>query len=207
MDGHGGKETSEFIKENLWRIFSGEIGKYSPVKAFKTTVQILNSLTEKNYSGSTLSAVWIPKEEFIAYACILGDSSVVVKSGKGKIWISPDHNVRSNSAEAKECEKRGGEIYDGYVCNEEGRGVQLSRALGDEYMGKILNKEPEIFKIPITKGTIILVASDGVFDPEHMDTEEQANRLILQNYSAMQIVNDAIKRKTRDNVSAILCSL
>ncbi len=218
MDGHGGDETAEFVSKNLWDVFSSFGPDSEGRTALSSTIQKLNELTGSNESGSTLSAVWIPRGELYANISILGDSPVIVKNPRERRWLSPKHNVRTNLADRKYSVERGGSYSErGYICVEAGPGsngeimyLQLSRTLGDSSFGKILNREPEIFSLHLRTGAMIILGSDGVLDPSHEDSSSDVGRLIQMvknGAEAQALVNDALRRETSDNATAIVAVL
>jgi serine/threonine protein phosphatase PrpC len=141
----------------------------------------------------------------------LGDSPVIIKNPEKVPWISPEHNVRTNAREREMAILRGGFFSGGYLYGKtRAMGLQLSRALGDAALDDVLDRRPEIFSRPIGTGSIVLVATDGVFDPRHQEETSQIGRLleiIEHGGNANAIVEDAVLRKTGDNATAIVCEI
>ena len=165
------------------------------------------AIIRKKYQ-SFLSVVWIPSAAPIAYVGILGDSPVLIKNPGQKLWISPEHNVRSNLQERQKVITRGGVFLDNYVWDEtHERGAQFSRALGLRGLNSILDHQPEIFTFSLQSGSIIILATDGVGDPKHQSALMQMERLIEmveKGAGAEDLVHDAIQRCTNDNATAIV---
>ena len=211
MDGHGGDETSDFCFQNLERIFERVLSKNKSFSGaiVKDLISELDQETKGHTSGSTISIVLISEFEENAHVGVLGDSPVVIKDKNGKVNISPEHNVRSNLKEKEEAKKRGGVYQGGYMYQPNGKyGLQLSRALGDYKMGEVISHEPEIYAVELGKDSFILVGSDGLFDPSHDDTGGQIKVLVKkinEGAEAENLVQDALDRGIRDNVTAILC--
>ena len=136
---------------------------------------------------------------------------MVVVDKQGAVHISPEHNVRSNLNERKAAEKRGGIYRDGYIWNDLsslGSGLQMSRALGDAHLGKILSREPDIYVI--SNPEWVLVASDGVFDPDHENTSqliEKVKKYAIRRSTAGDIMKWAESRGLKDNATALVWSL
>jgi serine/threonine protein phosphatase PrpC len=157
MDGHGGSECANYVAGRL------QVLDIDPTD-LRATVNQLAGEAALYDDGCTLSLVAIQKDK--AYVAVLGDSPVYIYSG-AEVWVAPEHNVRSNKLEARAAESRGGYIFQGYVCNRFGDGLQMSRALGDHKMAGILSTDPEVFEIPLAADSVVVVASDGVIDPGH----------------------------------------
>ena len=168
MDGHSGNEVSEYCREHL--------GQYFDLKDPKATEKVLRDListlaknTAKMRAGTTISVACILESHKQVTVAVLGDSPVLVLSDDGKVHPSPDHNVRTNEAERRAVEKRGGKYRDGYIYTSEGLGLQLTRALGDAPLASILSREPDVYTIkhPVA----VLLATDGITDPAHSDND------------------------------------
>jgi protein phosphatase 2C family protein 2/3 len=172
LDGHGGDEVANYCAKHITNLFNPN-AKNSATE-LERLIRALDVRTQFMDSGSTLSLAWIDERSSRVTTAILGDSPVVVFDSEGKIHIGVEHNVRSNLAERARTESRGGVYgYDGYIFNKPdgsghtGNGLQLSRALGDTELRKVLDQTPEIQQFDIGRDSIVIVASDGVFDPAH----------------------------------------
>ena len=152
------------------------------------------------------------------HVAILGDSPVIVQNRNQNPWVSPEHNVITNEKEREAAVKRGAIYKFPYIHDAEDYarasgvcwGVQMSRAFGDYSLYRVLNRKPEILSVPIAPGTIVIVATDGVLDPSHSDASAHINRLLRKvacGSGAKALVNDALKRETGDNATAIVCIL
>lgn len=210
FDGHGGTHTSSYAVEEFPAIFSDEIYKAkSPRTAMRRAVKKLSDATRKYANGSTLSVVWIPATGNTVTCAVIGDSPIIIKDNKGQINIGPDHNVRSNKAEAEAAVKRGGVIINGYLCGSrysEG-GLQMARALGDAFLDDVLLRTPDIYSVKVNKDSFVIVATDGAFDPGHAEFDKAAEaviKLVEGGSEAQAIVDRALEIKTGDNVTAIV---
>jgi len=210
FDGHGGHETSHHCSERLIAIFH-EVRNRLLVVNFENLIyevfRVLNKETQHSNSGAAASIVFLPESGKEAIVGILGDAPVLIKQANGQIWLSPEHNVRSNKKEAEAAQGRGGFIQGGYLYSSySGGGLQMSRALGDVSLDKVLSREPEIFRIPLNPKSFVLVATDGLFDPSHMSDDpatDIANE-IEAGADAKKLVQNALAVPTGDNVTAIL---
>jgi serine/threonine protein phosphatase PrpC len=217
-DGHGGDETSSYVAQQLSDgLFDMMVADNKNLNdALKTAFQYLNDstleLSKKTFahyeSGTTLSVVYIPDGQDKLHIGIIGDSPVIVARMDGKFHISPEHNARSNEEERKAAEQRGGLFSDGYLHSPSTRmGLQMTRDIGCHAMGNVLRRYPDIYDFAIHDGDVLIVASDGLLDPAHSSTDEDVRRLtklVLEGAEAQELIDDALRRQTGDNVSAVV---
>ena len=84
----------------------------------------------------------------------------------------------------------------------------MGRALGDSYLSKILSREPDIYTIDNPQW--VLVASDGIFDPDHENTSqliEKVKKYAIRRSTAGDIMKWAESRGLKDNATALVWSL
>jgi serine/threonine protein phosphatase PrpC len=215
MDGHGGKEVSDYLATALDETFRKAIAgaEGDPGQALRLAFGALQTETEHFRSGSTLSMVYVPQRGRRAYVGILGDSPVAVYMPGKYPWISPEHNV-FNPAEVAEVVKRGGELVGGYFYPCVGasqfdlaRGLQLSRALGDKDFSQVLDRQPQIFSLTIGPGSLILIATDGITDHVLNSKARIANIIDSLRATDRPSAEKVVKRVLRfsqDNVTAIV---
>ena len=207
MDGHIGSEVAEMISRLLPSIFSEELKKCLQAKrAIKLTFDRLNVLTCQKVAGSTLSMAWIDYQKKRIHVAILGDSPIVIKRPGKKLWISPEHNVRTNIKEREGAVQRGAHFNGNYIINPILEcGLQMSRALGDAEMSKYLVREPEIFSFPAERGSVIVIATDGVFDPSHYNARTMIESAFSKDdLTARDLVGGGAHK---DNATAIVCKI
>lgn len=208
MDGHREDYVAEFCRTEIPKIFRLSEASQSE-KVLEELVTELSRQTAHSGSGSTLSLALVIDRPRIVSVAVLGDSPVVVYDGK-KLHVSPDHNVRTNLAERAAAKKRGGR-YDtrdgGYLYGlHYDLSLQMGRALGDSWMGPALSHTPDIYTIKNPRW--VLVASDGLFDDTHRDTERlllQVKSLAIKKSSANDLMQWAERRgPIRDNATALV---
>lgn len=210
MDGHGGAEVSEIVAKDLVPAFKDAIkdSNGNIPSALEKTVYKLDAATLNMQAGSTLSLAVVSEAEHKVHVAIMGDSPVVIRDKDGNIHISPEHNVGTNEPERQAAIKRGADFDGTYLIDRHtGAGLQVSRALGDRKLSHLLHHEPEIYSVDITHDSFVIVASDGVFDPSHRNSEKEINRLagmVSKGAEADDLVRDALERHTRDNATAIV---
>lgn len=209
FDGHNGPETAMKISKSLYGVFSISLAmhKGNIAVAMKDAISNLSWLTSDKEAGSTLSMAYIPKDSKTAHVAVIGDSPVIIIDKDCKVNVSPDHNVRTNPVELEKAQKKGAFYSLGYIMDPKGGGLQISRALGDKHLDSILDREPDIYSVPIGEKSIVIIGTDGLFDPGHGDTAAQIGRitvLAMNGAGAKELVHDALSRMTCDNVTAIV---
>jgi len=208
FDGHGSHTTAGTVATALPELHEKVSTVFHYPEALKFLFKELVSLTEDFESGTTASIVYIPNDHSKAYVAILGDSPVLILDKDLNLNVSPEHNVRTNYAELQAAQDRGA-VFDGHYIRRgfSGLGLQMSRALGDAFLDGILNREPEVYTVELGPKSFVLLASDGLLDPSHKDTQEELKKLkylIGYDASAKTLVNNRIERGAFDNVTAIL---
>lgn len=218
FDGHGGDEVSQFCA-NATRIAFDTVAVNPSLPTIEDKLRGLFKYlalhTNSMSAGSTATIAFIPPLNNKIWVGVLGDSPVIVKIDKNQIWKGPEHNVRSNPEEARLAKMRGCTIYGGYMYAPRpaygglsAGGLQLSRAFGDADMGDAVLREPEIFELPLTESSFILLGSDGLLDPSHESSSNASTVTNLiesrPNVEAQDLVNWAVSVPTNDNASAIL---
>lgn len=208
FDGHGGSECADWCEKNLIHIFHMILDR-KPENLIKAIFEILNGATENMGPGCAASIAFIPKDGSSVIVGVLGDAPVLVKKPDGELWLAPEHNVRTNRAEADAAVERGGFVQGGYLCvGFSSGGLQMSRALGDRFLRKVLNREPEIFTLPLDSNSWVLVGTDGLFDPSHATNPSTTIAAAIEaGHDAKQLVQNALDVPTYDNVTAILVKL
>ena len=210
MDGHGDEvDVAEYASRELPRVWQS-LPRIGIKMKVTSSVSQINHATRQSLSGSTLSMVWVPSRGKNAYVGVLGDSPVAIRKCDGTIWVGPEHNAISNKQEREAAMARGAS-FDGTYLRRGDFGLQMSRSLGDAELDSILDRTPEVAVVPIDRGSTIIVASDGMFYPSHT-TDRVADFSILfemldQGGDASTIVENAVDRRTRDNVTAIVCKI
>ena len=207
MDGHGGAETAEYLDEHLpsaWVDAFGDV-EFHAETAMYAAVKRMHEETKNMNAGATLSLVFIPNSENIAYIAILGDSPVILQKPDGTIHLSPEHNVRTNATELDAAKGRGAYVYGGYMSvGYDGPGIQMTRVLGDAELDPIINRTPEVYSMPL--GDFLIIGTDGLLDPSHSaDGKEQCRRfaeMVKSGFNATDIVNSI--QPPSDNITAIL---
>jgi serine/threonine protein phosphatase PrpC len=207
FDGHVGSAAAEYCEAYFWnRKWPSELG--DPEALLRSLVADLVDKTRSFYVGTTLSLALIVEREHVQTAvsiAVLGDSPIIIIDQAGQISVSKEHNVRSNPTEHQAVIDRGGYVRFGYAYTATSSyGLQIGRALGDKDFDGILSREPDVCTVlnPIW----ILVASDGVFDPDHSGSIPvgELGALAKNGATAEQILDWAKEFDLLDNATAVV---
>ena len=206
MDGHAGVGVSHLCSERLEEVFSNTKEKRSGEGRLREVFSVLHNMTREFDEGSTFSAAWVRNHGSEVAVGTLGDSPVIVVDKSGGVHLSTEHNARTNLKERQEAEKRGGRYADGYIENSYGEGLQLTRALGDKGHEGIISREPEFFTVK--NPAKVILASDGILDPQHGDTTKLILELVKLveplDVTADDIMAWAKARGLSDNATVLL---
>ncbi|CAJ1973752.1 unnamed protein product [Sphenostylis stenocarpa] len=218
FDGHGGKHAADFACQHLPKFilddedFPGDIERIV-VSAFLQTDNAFAeacSLDAALASGTTaLATLVIGRLLVVANA---GDCrAVLCRRGKA-IEMSRDHKPSCNK-ERKRIEASGGYVYDEYLNGQ----LNVARALGDWHMegmkskdGGPLTSEPELMTTKLTsEDEFLIIGCDGIWDVFRSQNAVDFARRRLQEHNdptmcSKDLVNEALKRKSGDNLSAVV---
>jgi serine/threonine protein phosphatase PrpC len=217
LDGHGGSEAAEYCQQFIKECFP--LLRFNIREAESQLEVIVAHLAEETRDyvcGTTLSmALIIEKPDRLSRVtvAVLGDSPVVILDQKGEIHVSPEHNVRSNKNEENRVLSQGAMIARGYLFDPKSdvkHYLQLSRALGDCHLDRILSRQPEIYTIRHPRW--ILVASDGLLDPTHTSLEEGGAGKIIRKFAqksanALDLIRWAMEKnfgELDDNTTSVV---
>lgn len=216
-DGHGGKYVADavagLLHKNIDKLVIEKKGKTLSVEewnevftqAFKTTDDALDK-NDAYDQGSTAVTALITKEGHLAVAWA-GDSRAVLVRGQRAIELSQDHKP-TRVDELMRIRAVNGIVARGRV----GGILAVSRAFGDKYLRQEgVIAVPEIMHQKITKDDkAVVIACDGYWDEcsnqEAADVVQKTLGNNPHNYqgAARELVNQAIKRGTTDNVSVFV---
>ncbi|XP_052208089.1 probable protein phosphatase 2C 47 [Diospyros lotus] len=226
FDGHGDSNAAAaYIKEHAMNLFFEDVNlpQTSEIndaflkelvsahrRAFLLADQALAGESSVSpYSGTTaLTALLLGRHLMVANA---GDCRAVLCQKGVALQMSQDHRP-SYPPEYQRVEKVGGYIEYGYLNGD----LAVTRALGDWYMKSPLGSsspliaEPEVEHIMLTEeDEFLIVACDGIWDA--ISNEEAVNlvrRALMRHDNpqecAKELVNEALRLNTTDNVTAIV---
>jgi len=219
-DGHGGKEVSRFLENNMSNYFMSKKVKYPLSKSYINKVydHLQNTLKNNHrfssYSGSTSLVAINFKSNGNMYLNVIntGDSRAVVCQDTMAIPLTLDHKPNFPD-ERKRIEQMGGKIVrDGLDYRV--KDLAVSRAFGDVEATPYVTHRSDLFKYKIDKkDKFIIMACDGLWDV--MDNQEAVNFVLDNSYEdlekfkndkeiAKKLAEYAIKKGSTDNVSVIV---
>jgi serine/threonine protein phosphatase PrpC len=206
MDGHGGAECANKALVELSRINRRHRATDpGPGPYVRDVAGFLAQHCADEESGCTLSLVVIAGET--AHVAVIGDSPVYIWTHDGW-WKAPEHNVRSNVREAEACRARGAHVNGSYVLNQRSQGLQLSRALGDVDFKGLISSEAEFFEVRLDLDSIVIVASDGAFDPTHAGPSSNPPLMIGTSFitarKLLKLASGPDGQGLQDNATAIV---
>lgn len=223
FDGHGGLNCSTYLSEHFPEAFithyeevygdayedsvdEKEVSfyKFLSKAAMRKAFYQMADETKQMRNGSTASVIWVFRKLNFAVCAVIGDSPIIVGTGKRSYHLGPDHNARSNTKEREAAEKRGA-FWDGYyLCHSwHGGGLQMSRALGDCSL-PFLSRVPQIYTQKVHD--FVLVGTDGILDPGHKshDMVPGMVKAVREGATANQIVATALAVPTGDNATCLI---
>lgn len=222
-DGHGGRDAVDFAMKHLHKMVEKELCDSEAMGPSTPSIQKLLSSSFLKLDrmlantgcfncGTTAvlclccSAAGTPPEIHVAN---VGDSRCLLVSDRGVRRLTMDH-LATDEAEALRVQRDGGQI----ICRRVGGTLALTRALGDHSLkgpGGGVTAEPHYVVHRLEpKDRFLLLASDGLWD---VISDEEAHQYVLSWASeaadeiCMRLVNLALERGTRDNVSAMVVRL
>ena len=226
LDGHGGHEVAERGALRLPSLVADALATHQTADALRGAVEQLVAELADGPSGSTLSAAYVePADDGMQVVTAqLGDSAVVIGPPGGDLIVTTEHSAAHYEPDIQVINARidhyqslgddmpeyarWAEISWGYVWAS-GKGIAMTRALGDPYMHDILIREPEIATHQAPTDAIIMLCTDGVHDtatPEgHMNTYRELIAKAIDGESARAIGEHVLANsKMGDNVTIVL---
>ena len=169
-DGHGGDNTSSFLKNSLHTYFQECLGK-SRKQRFEYAFLKAEEYALKNFDdGSTTVVAYIDKDNVLHCAWV-GDSRAVLECNGKSCFFTDDHKPNRVDEKAR-IERAGGGVYWYGVWRV--NGLAVSRSIGDK---KVKSKVSQVIAIPEytqmqlnSDNHFLIIASDGLWDA--VSTEE-----------------------------------
>lgn len=221
FDGHGGKEVSRFIHQNLPKYFLDKRITYPLSKKYIYDVydcmqRLLKNQNYAYFSGSTALIVIHYKYNNDDYINVinLGDCRCVLCRDNFAMPLTKDHKPNWPE-ERHRIEKIGGKIiFDGFDWRI--KDLSVSRSFGDLDVYPFISNKPDVFRYKLNKNDKFLVlACDGVWDV--LRNEEVVNFILLNCYDnttqnrinkniniAKKLAEFALKKGSTDNITIIV---
>lgn len=221
-DGHGGKEVSEFLADNLPNYFMRKMDYPLSKKYIYKVYDHVQNLLRNNHkniayrAGSTCLVVLHYEHQGSQYLNVLntGDSRCVMCRDNFAYPLTKDHKP-GWPEEKSRIEQLGGKIYlDGpdYRIGD----LSVSRAFGDVDAAPYVIHTPEISKYRLDKADkFVILACDGLWDK--VSNQDAVNFVLLNCYDkttnkrinkrmniADELAKYALRKQSTDNVSVIV---
>jgi len=224
FDGHGGKQVSQYVNENLPKYFLDKRVQYPVSKNYVVNVynHLQNSIKKNAYAkhtGSTGLVVVHFKHGEEIYVNIInnGDSRCVLCRDNFAMPLTKDHKPNWPE-EYHRITQLGGEIeFDGFDWRI--KDLSVSRAFGDLDATPYVTHLPDIFRYRLDKNDkFIVLGCDGLYDV--LSNFEIVNFVLINCYDnalkkrhnnfgniAKKLADFAIKKGSKDNVTVIVVFL
>jgi len=219
-DGHGGDEASKFLKENLSSQIAKILANHEDLSvAFTSLDKKLIESTQDIESGSCAVVVLAQPEsngKFKIVCANVGDSRALLLKGENAEALSKDH-APSEPKETERIKEAGGFVSKGSVPRVCGV-LAVARAFGDKELKSddpkrsMISVLPDITDAKASEGDILLLASDGLFEPKNWNSEDfiikHVNSLLEKTNSlkeaAQELIKECYKAGSSDNITVIL---
>ena len=213
FDGHGGGQVSKYLQENFGTYMKKILDTNDYINGFKILFEIIDEDIKKLNCpkvGSTATIVFIEKKENkrYLYCANIGDSRCVLVNKNAIFRLSYDHRV-ADLKENNRILSGGGIIVNGRVYGI----LMLSRSFGDfQTKGYGVIVTPHVIKYELKEDDLYcVIASDGVWDvvkDSDCAVLEQMGKMGMNTGElSRRMINEALKRKSKDNVSCFVISL
>jgi serine/threonine protein phosphatase PrpC len=217
-DGHGGNEVSKFLEKKVPKIYLDKKNTFPFSKTFHINIfkELQKKILENEagfYSGSTCIICILYKKNNNLYMNVLnlGDCRLVILYKNNKFnTLTIDHKP-DEIGEKKRITTLGGIVTkdseDTYRIGD----LAVSRSFGDGDNAPYISQIPDIYYKRITDNTeYIVIACDGLWDVINNNELHPLIKKFKENGSknlAISLVNEALKRKSCDNISVIVIEI
>ncbi|DBA03575.1 TPA: hypothetical protein N0F65_011476 [Lagenidium giganteum] len=212
-DGHGGRDVATFLQQHLHDNLATELAvddtstvEQRIERAFVITDMECCSSISGSIGATAVTALLLDNgDSRILYASNVGDSRAVLCQGGVAKRLSQDHKA-DDRAEMQRIIKRGG-----FVIHHRVSGVlAVSRSFGDLDLKQFVIARPHTTAVKLAssdENPLLVLACDGVWD--EMDDQEVIDLILQlppseQPHAAQRVVAEALRRKSCDNITAIV---
>ena len=223
-DGHGGRHAVEFVKSHLHatierELRSGSTGE-APLEAirrgFRSVDRMLLQIGALHCGTTVAVCLCLPGQGATSsstdlHVANVGDSRVVLVGAGGQPAkrLSVDH-VATDPDEVRRVQSDGGHV----INNRVGGSLAITRALGDHVLkaedgGVSCEPHTCVHRVG-PNDRFVIMASDGIWD---VMSDDDAQELLLANADlsnddlAQRVIQSALARGTRDNLSVLVVRL
>jgi len=239
-NGNGSTTTTQVLENTLF-----EIDKQFIQQQRRQTGIAQDAFKSPNHGGSTAVVVAISPQDHKITCSNIGDSrAIIIKTpvaggikGSNYLPLSSDHSPNIRPDEVLRIEKLGGKVQSNamesalahtigvkvcprvYQPNGVG-GLNMTRALGDDYLKPLVIPDPETFELTMDNDDLyVVLASDGIWDAlsnedvtrmitdMHKDQGKLLHPSILVRKSALMLVQRAQLKGCQDNITCMVIRL
>lgn len=217
-DGHGGKQVSNFLKENLSKFYIDKKINYPLTKKYVNRVSdfVQNSLVKHKFANRTGSTSLVVvqfkynNEDYINVINI-GDSRCIMCRDNVAMPLTKDHKPNWPE-EYHRIMGLGGKVqFDGYDWRI--NDLSVSRSFGDTDASPYVTHTPDLFRYKLDKSDkFMVIACDGLY--ESLNNNDIINFVLLNCYDsalnkrinkgvniAEKLAKYAIQKGSGDNIS------
>lgn len=224
-DGHGGKNTADFVQEELHKtIFATEEFKSrKPKEAISVAFEdvdkrIIEKANNEGWMNGSTAVVGLLLDKTLFMANVGDAEACLVKIGEnGELTaenLTYPHKA-SDSAEKKRIEELGGHVFFGRVFG----ALAVARAFGDSRYKQpktsqnFVSVEPFLLEVELNPSyKYLILACDGLWD---VCTHEEAAQFVHKHFTAGKnetevahaLVQYALDQKTDDNVTVVVVKI
>mmetsp|Transcript_12279 Transcript_12279/g.17882 ORF Transcript_12279/g.17882 Transcript_12279/m.17882 type:complete len:291 (+) Transcript_12279:19-891(+) len=204
-DGHLNSQASSFAAKNLQSLVS-TFSQESLIRAFKLT----DSAFCNEYSeGGTTAGVLLVQEGWLL-AANAGDTGILLVSSYGEEFLSQVHKPQSLQERAYIESRKGFITQEGSVHRVNGV-LAVTRCIGNPQLKPVVHCYPFVQKKELGKDDLVaVIASDGLFSKisgQDVGDFVRKYRELAMKDLAEALVQEAIKRGSRDNITIITVDL
>jgi protein phosphatase 1L len=209
FDGHLGDTVPAYLQKHLFSNILKEENFWtdpnsSIIEAYEATDQaILSHSPDLGRGGSTaVTAILINNQKL--WIANVGDSRAVLSRKGVAIQMSIDHEPNT---ERRIIENKGGFVSNlpGDVARVNGQ-LAVARAFGDRNLKSHLRSDPDVQPDDIDQDTeLLILASDGLWKVmANQEAVDIAIKIKDPQKAAKQLIAEALKRESRDDISCIV---
>lgn len=210
-DGHGGSMTADFLAANLHQNLEQSLKTLDPQEAIREAfLQSDRQVKDiRIWDGATVVVAYINNGTL--YVGNVGDARAVLGRGGEGLRLSHDHKA-DDPDEIKRVEELGGYVTSASetgVARVNGR-LAIARAIGDHSPGLegFVSAEPFITETTLEKGDgPLILACDGIWDVISDYDAIHLTRGLDPKAAAEKLKDEALNRRSRDNISVVLLDL
>ncbi|KAL1557833.1 protein-serine/threonine phosphatase [Salvia divinorum] len=209
FDGHMGDSVPAYLQKHLFsNIIKEEDFWRDPLRSIakayeRTDEAILSHNPDLGKGGSTaVTAILIDGRHL--WVANVGDSRGVLSRRGQAIQMTVDHEPNT---ERGSIENRGGFVSNmpGDVARVDGQ-LAVSRAFGDKNLKTHLRSDPDVTNAEIDAETdFLILASDGIWKViSNQEAVDIVKKIKDPHKAAKQLVNEALLRESKDDISCIV---